>query len=113
MTDTKVLEVAKIIPGPQSSPNSPHLAQGTKVILSDGSELTGVTRITLRAEVGDVWKAIIEVYPREVPSITVEVTGRTAEDRCHATGDACLVTQGCATVPSDGTYLLERGERVK
>ncbi|MEE5083787.1 hypothetical protein V2J74_03365 [Pseudomonas alliivorans] len=113
MTDTKVLKVATIIPGPQSSPNSPHLARGTKVILSDGSELSGVTSVTLRADADGLWKASIEVYPREVPSITVEVTGRAAEDRWHASGDACLVTKGCATVPSDGTYLLERGERVK
>lgn len=110
MTDTKTLKVATIVPGPQSNPNSPHLTRGTKVILSDGSELGGVTGVTLRAEDDGLWKAIIEVYPREVPSITAEITALAAEDRWHASGGACLVTKGCANVPSDGTFLLESGE---
>lgn len=112
MTDTKKLMVATIIPGPQSHPNGPHLAQRTKVLLSDGSELSGVTSVTLRADVGGVWKATIEVDPREVPAITVEVTALADKERQFSIG-ASLVTAGCANVPSDGTVLLERGERVR
>ncbi|RMP18260.1 hypothetical protein ALQ28_03891 [Pseudomonas syringae pv. delphinii] len=113
MTDAKTLKVATIVPGPQSHPGSPHLARGTKVILSDGSELSGVTSVTLRADADGLWKASIEVYPSEVPAITAEVTALAAVDRWHASGDAVLVTKGCANVPSDGTVLLERGERVR
>jgi len=111
MTDTKTLKVATIIPGPQSHPGSPHLARGTKVILSDGSELGGLTSITLRAEVNGLWKATIEVCPHEVPTLMVEVTALAAEERQYAQG-GCLVTEGCANVPSDGTNLLTSGERV-
>ncbi|KPC32538.1 Uncharacterized protein ABJ99_4561 [Pseudomonas syringae pv. cilantro] len=109
MTDTKTLKVATIIPGPQSNPNGPHLAQGTKVILSDGSELSGVAGVTLRAEAGGLWKATIEVYPREVPTITALA----AEDRWYASGGGCLVTKGCANVPLDEALHLEPGERVR
>lgn len=111
MTDTKTLRVATIVPGPQESPNAPHLANGTKVILSDGSELSGVTGVTLRADVGGLWKATIEVYPHEVPTLMVEVTALADEERQYAQG-GCLVTEGCANVPSGGTSLLERGEQV-
>ncbi|AVI87297.1 hypothetical protein YA0016_27370 [Pseudomonas syringae] len=111
MTDAKTLKVATIVPGPQSHPDSPHLARGTKVILSDGSELSGVTSVTLRADAGGLWKATIEVYPREIPTITVEVTALADEERQYASGGS-LATEGCANVPSDGTYLLEGGERV-
>ncbi|RXU01564.1 hypothetical protein B1F69_03930 [Pseudomonas syringae] len=111
MTDTKTLKVATIIPGPQSHPGSPHLARGTKVILSDGSELGGVTGITLRAEVNGLWKATIEVCPHEVPTFMVEVTALADEARQYAQG-GCLVTEGCANAPSGGTSLLERGEQV-
>ncbi|MGQ3820350.1 hypothetical protein [Pseudomonas alliivorans] len=111
MTDTKTLMVVTIIPGPQPNPSSPHVTRGTKIILSDGSELSGVTGITLRADADGLWKASIEVYPSEVPTITVEVTALADKERQFAIG-ASLVTDGFANVPSDGTFLLERGERV-
>lgn len=111
MTDSNTLNVATIIPGPQEKPSGPHLAQGTKVILSDGSELAGVASVTLRADAGGLWKATIEVYPHEVPTLMVEVTALADEERRYAQG-VCLVTEGCANVPSGGTSLLERGEQV-
>lgn len=111
MDDAKTLRVATIAPGPQSDPNSPHLTRGTKVILSDGSELGGVTGISLRADPDGLWKAIIEVWPHEVPSIMVEVTALADEHRQYAPGSR-LVTEGCANVPSGGTSLLTSGERV-
>lgn len=35
------------------------LARGTKVVLEDGTELKGVTKIVLTAEVNDLWRAEI------------------------------------------------------
>lgn len=37
-------------------------AYGTKVLLEDGSELEGVTKIVLTATPGDMWKAEIHCY---------------------------------------------------
>lgn len=114
MTDITLLKVATIIPGEKTEGSSFHQAMGTKVVLSDGSELTGVTAITLRAEAGGIWKAVIEVYPDRVLAITadaeahvVEATAMSDESRSYA-----LVTHGCSNVPSNGTALLEKGERV-
>lgn len=116
MTGPNKLQVATIIPGEKSSDTSVHLARGTKVILSDGSELSGITGITLRADAGGLWKAWIEVYPQIVPIINaqaeVEVAGLDDEYRQYVPSGP-LVTEGCANVPSEGTFLLERGERVK
>ncbi|WP_317002364.1 hypothetical protein [Pseudomonas syringae] len=111
MSDTKTLKVVTIIPGPQSRSDGPHLAQGTKVMLSDGSELGGVTSVLLFADAGGVWKASIEVYPREVPTVAVEVAALADKQRQYAQGGS-LVTEGCANVPSGGTSLLTSGERV-
>lgn len=41
-------------------------------MLSDGSELTGITSITMTAEPGGVWKATITVMPHRVVPITAE-----------------------------------------
>lgn len=38
-------------------------SQGTRVVLADGSELGKVTKITLVAEVNDVWRGTIELMP--------------------------------------------------
>ncbi|MFA1013289.1 hypothetical protein, partial [Pseudomonas tremae] len=95
MTDTNTLKVATIIPGPQENLIGPHLARGTKVILSDGSELGGITSVTLRADVRGLWKATIEVCPSEVPTFTVEITALADEERQYVLGGS-LVTEGCS-----------------
>ncbi|MDD2035908.1 hypothetical protein NP572_05685 [Pseudomonas putida] len=70
---SKSLAVATIVPAPNTNPNSPHLATGTKVLLSDGSELEGVLSIELKASVGNpVWCAVITVLPREIPVVTAD-----------------------------------------
>jgi len=114
MTDISLLRVATIIPGEKADGSSVHLAQGTKVVLSDGSELAGVTGITLRAEAGGIWKAVIEVCPDRILTVTadaqthvVEATDLSDESRRYA-----LVTEGCSHVPSDGAFLLQKGEKV-
>ncbi|MDD0974965.1 hypothetical protein [Pseudomonas fontis] len=44
---------------------------GTKVLLSDGSELEGVTSVELKASVeSGAWHAVITVLPREIPTIS-------------------------------------------
>ncbi|MBM5459235.1 hypothetical protein H8F21_16840 [Pseudomonas sp. P66] len=67
---SKSLSVATIIPAVMSHPDNPHPVMGTKVLLSDGSELNGVTSVELKASVeGGVWHAVITVLPREIPTI--------------------------------------------
>ena len=38
-------------------------ANGTKVMTEDGHEITGITSISLHAEVGGIWRATIECTP--------------------------------------------------
>jgi hypothetical protein len=53
-------QLLTIIP-PAHEPGSPVRAAGTRVVTADGSEVSGVTKISLVAEVGmDVWRATIE-----------------------------------------------------
>jgi hypothetical protein len=56
-------KVVSIIPSHKDSDTGVHVAQGTKVLLDDGSYLQGINSITLKAEVGQPWKAVIEVHP--------------------------------------------------
>ncbi|WP_180076896.1 hypothetical protein [Acinetobacter sp. YH12251] len=56
-------KVLSIIPKLKESERGAHSVHGTQVLLDDGSRLEGVTKVTLVAEVGNVWKAIIEVNP--------------------------------------------------
>lgn len=68
----KSLSVATIVPGPKSHESGAHLARGTRVILSDGSELAGVTELTLTACVNGVWQATITVDPLAAPTIAAD-----------------------------------------
>lgn len=67
------LSVVTILPAPSQSPNQAQPAQGTKVILSDGSELTGITGLTLTAKAGGVWEATITVLPKAIQPVVAEV----------------------------------------
>ena len=71
------------------------MAQGTKVMLSDGSELSGVRSVELKAETGGVWKAIITVYPEiiqpvnaEAEIVVVDITDMKAQSRTYARVEA-------------------------
>lgn len=66
------LAVVTILPPLSQEPGSPQLCQGTKVMLSDGSELTGVTSVTLTASAGGVWKATITLLPKIIQPVSVE-----------------------------------------
>ena len=66
------LSVVTILPPPNQRPGSAQLAQGTKVMLSDGSELTGVTAVTLTASAAGVWQATITVLPKIIQPVSVE-----------------------------------------
>lgn len=89
---SKSLEVATIVPSPRNSPSGPHHVMGTKVLLSDGSELKGVTSVELKASVdGAVWQAVITVLPREIPEVSaeahvveVDITSLEDESRTYA-----------------------------
>ncbi|MCF7557758.1 hypothetical protein [Pseudomonas petrae] len=70
---TNCVSVATIMPADSLHPNSPQPTMGTRVMLTDGSELTGITSITMTAEPGGVWKATITVMPHRVEPITAEV----------------------------------------
>lgn len=52
-----------VIVQPPRSESGAVLARGTKVVTEDGHEITGVTKVTLIAEAGDVWRAVIECVP--------------------------------------------------
>jgi hypothetical protein len=91
MTDIKHVRVATIIPAPQKDGNASHPTQGTRVLLSDGSELDGVVSITLSAAPNGLWAATIEVMPQVVPSITanaevkvIDITALKDESRQYA-----------------------------
>ncbi|WP_426156784.1 hypothetical protein [Pseudomonas sp. TSRC2-2] len=66
------LSVVTIVPPPNQKPGSAQLAQGTKVMLSDGSELTGVTAVTLTASAGGVWQATITLLPRIIQPVSAD-----------------------------------------
>ncbi|MBD1598591.1 hypothetical protein [Pseudomonas typographi] len=65
----KSLQVVTILPPPNQHPGSVQLAMGTKVILSDGSELAGVTAVSLKAAAGGVWEATISVLPQIIQPV--------------------------------------------
>ncbi|WP_448176613.1 hypothetical protein [Pseudomonas putida] len=70
---SKSLMVATVVPAPKSSLSSPHQVMGTKVLLSDGSELAGVMSVELKASVDNgAWHAVITVLPREIPTVSAE-----------------------------------------
>lgn len=56
---------------------TPCMTQGTKVLLADGSELGGITKITLTADINDVWRAQIEVIPsmNAMAGVEAEIVG--------------------------------------
>ncbi|MGO2452567.1 hypothetical protein [Pseudomonas taetrolens] len=89
------LSVVTILPPPSQSPGSIQMAQGTKVMLSDGSELARVHSVELKAEAGGAWKAIITVWPEiiqpvnaEVEIVEVDITDMKAQSRTYARFEA-------------------------
>ena len=84
------LSVVTILPPPSQSLGSIQLAQGTKVMLSDGSELARVHSVELKAEAGGAWKAIITVRPEiiqpvnaEAEIVEVDITDMKAQSRTY------------------------------
>ena len=89
------LSVVTILPPLCQKPGRAQMAQGTKVMLSDGSELSGVRSVELKAEAGGLWKAIITVYPEiiqpvnaEAEIVVVDITGMKAQSRTYARVEA-------------------------
>lgn len=89
---SKSLSVATIVPAEKNNPGSPHLVMGTKVLLSDGSELDGVLSVELKASVENgAWHAVITVLPREIPVVSaeaqvveVDISSLKDKSRCYA-----------------------------
>lgn len=82
------LSVVTILPPPNQKSGRAQMAQGTKVMLSDGSELSGVTSVTLSAKAGGVWEATITVLPEIIQAVDaeahiVEVDITTLKDQSH------------------------------
>lgn len=71
----KSLSVVTIVPAPKSSPDGAHPAMGTKVLLSDGSELGGVVSVELKASAeSGAWSAVITVLPCQIPTVSASAT---------------------------------------
>lgn len=128
--------VASIIP-PDSKGNLT-LCNGTKVLLDNGEYLQHVNKITLVAEPGQPWKAVIEVHPTNQEQINallsdLKVTKRNdAFNRLYEIQEAMqklqdekafleheygspktgVWTDGVDYVPKEGTWLLSTGETV-
>jgi len=84
------LSVVTILPPPNQNPGSVQMAQGTKVMLSNGSELSRVQSVTLSAKAGGMWEATITVLPEiiqpvnaEAHIVEVEVTDLKSRSRTH------------------------------
>lgn len=67
-------KVVSIIPKSKDKDTGAHSVQGTQVLLDDGKKLEGVCKVTLVAEAGAIWKAIIEVYPTNQKQIDALVS---------------------------------------
>lgn len=63
------MKIVTVVPGPKNH-DGIHTAQGTKVMLSDGSELERVHEVTLNASVGGMWTANITVAIERAPEVT-------------------------------------------
>ena len=84
------LSVVTILPPPNQNPGGVQMAQGTKVMLSNGSELNGVQSVTLSAKAGGVWQATITVLPEIIQPVNakahiveVEVTDLQSQSRTY------------------------------
>lgn len=55
------MSAVRIVPG-RGADGGVSTAQGTKVYTSDGHEISGITEITLRAEVNGLWRATIVCF---------------------------------------------------
>lgn len=73
---TKCLAVTKIVPLPDQNPKAVLNAIGTKVVLSDGSELSNVTAVRIEADTDTkCWVAKIEltVYLSQVGQLEAPI----------------------------------------
>ncbi|WCS38937.1 hypothetical protein [Acinetobacter baumannii] len=128
--------IASIIP-PESK-GTATLSTGTKVLLDNGEYLQHVNKITLVAEPGQPWKAIIEVHPTNQEQIDALLTDLEVVKRNEAfnrlqeiqeemqhlqdeklflehkylSGVTGVSIDGVKDVPKEGTWLLKEGEKI-
>lgn len=63
-----MVKVVSVVPK-ENDKDGVHICQGTQILLSDGNRLEGVHKVTLVAEADNVWRAIIEVFPKNQTQI--------------------------------------------
>ena len=86
-------------------------ANGTKVMTEDGHEITGITSISLHAEVGDVWRATIECTPHvSEPMIVRAVMQSTL--RLNWWQRLCFKVSGLR-IPVETTSIADDSRRYK
>lgn len=70
------LNIVTVVPPACDARTGTCRATGTKVLLRDGSELQGVTRIELVAEVGELWRARIDCVATvpSMPGMVLEIS---------------------------------------
>lgn len=61
MNDSTKCFIVKLTPGENPNSPLPQPTRGTRVILNNGAELSGITGITIKACVQGVWTAKVEV----------------------------------------------------
>lgn len=130
-----MVRVASIIP--PDSKGSLTLCNGTQVLLDNGEYLQHVNKITLVAEPGQPWKAIIEVHPTNQEQIDAVLTDLEVVKRNYALNrlqeiqeeikhlefekaaleykcqsKSGVWTDGVKDVPKEGTWVLKEGETI-
>lgn len=116
MTDAKTLTVVTIVPAEKASDSRAHFVLGTKILLSDGSELSA-RDVTISTHKDGLWIASIEVLMELAPAFVaqageVHAKAPAAESPPAAPEWPKLAYPGVDSIPAEGTWLLEPGDRV-
>lgn len=71
MSDAKTLTVVTIVPAEKAGDSRAHFARGTKILLSDGSELSA-REVTISTHKDGLWIASIEVLMELAPTFVAQ-----------------------------------------
>lgn len=90
--------IVTIRPG-QHEGGGPCLTMGTKVLMPDGTEMPGVHKVVLTADVNDVWKAEIHCYA-SLEEIRAEAIVKRTTVADDTSWPGCeVVVEGLSPVP--------------
>lgn len=110
-----------IVPREIEDHTKPQPTQGTRVMFEDGSEVAGVERITLVAEINELWKATITTHFVHLPPEGLRAESeiipsqilQDSMDKIEADFPLVLVRVNLdGSVKLDGTFTLEDLEEV-